>query len=154
MELTKERNNSNIIAACIVATGLIVASMIIAKPKMSLHISSIFPPIPIGDAKQQLLTQMQSKMVGAKSITYSDEIVTFESMEIESARYDAETRSYHIRYNLNWNNRSRSVTGTGCILHAQGSNSYFTGSCHSGMKKIGKNNYREKTVTVHLTSPR
>lgn len=153
MKPIKERTNSNIIAACIVAAGLIVASVVIAKPKMPFQLASVFPPIPLESAKQQLLTQMQAKMVGAQSTEYSGEKVTFQSMEIESASYDAEARSYHIRYNLHWNNRSRSVTGTGCILDAQGNNNYFIGSCNSGMEKVGKS-YRDKTVTVYLTSGR
>lgn len=149
--MTSENSNrSNVLAATIIAVGLVVAAVIIAKPQVPASMRSAFPPIAISSVRQEFVARMQPGVGQAHVLPYSKRSASLERIEVDRVSYDAQAQQYRIRYYLNWNTPERTVTWTGCYLaRANSASSTFTGSCPIGAD-ISKDDdlYREEAVSI------
>jgi hypothetical protein len=112
---------SNIVAAVIIATGLIVSAVIITKPNFSLAL----PPISTGSVESQFTQQVKSQTAG-KQFDHMGVKTTLQDFKVEKVRYLPEKKSYIIEYSINWGSGWSSYIG--CPLRDNGDGK-FSGNC-------------------------
>lgn len=144
---------SNILAACILSAGLVVASVIIAKPRISFQFASVSPPISLESARQQFTTQMEAQMKGKHTDMYDGKRYPLQALEVGDVTYDAKAKTYLVDYTLYWRGPGFPTTGTGCYFRDLAEGGSYSASCTSGDEKSGAS-HRQTTVTINLRAPR
>jgi len=132
---TQRSPKSNIIAAVIVAAGLIVSAIIVAKPTLPSFALNT-PPIPTSSVESQFAQQMKTYLKSKQHIHFSNK-TTLKDVEFDEVKYSSDNKSFFVYYFLVWQGyigkkyyEEAGRSGTGCTLTQSGNG--YTGQCDAG----------------------
>lgn len=119
--------NSNVASAGIIAGGLVVASLIIAKPSLSFRLT----PLTTGSVSGQFVSQMQHDLNGTPYVS-SKGYTSLKEVRVDNIEYSKKDKAYHLRYTVLLNDGQN--TWTSCSLTDSG-HSQYVGTCDGGETK-------------------
>jgi hypothetical protein len=130
---------SNIIAASIIAAGLVVSALIIARPSFSFG----FPPISKNSVAAQFEQQVRGKMAGKTHYHFGNKR-KLQEVKVGKVEYTAANRTYIVSYKLDWGAGDSSYNG--CTFGALSSD--FTGGCNIGDNSSDERSSKLTTITL------
>lgn len=128
MDNNKKHTHSNLLPAYIISASIIVASLIIAKPKLPFTL----PPVSLASVEHQFEEQTRSQLANRTITADSGEEyvkTTLKEVNVERVMYNEKQNTYTVIY---WILYSNSYSfGTSCLLDSVNYQP-FSGSCRVG----------------------